>query len=286
MNTLPADTHYTLRSVAKMLHLSSRTIASLIDHGFVTPARDVRNRYRFSFQDIVVLRTAYGLRQARIPPRRMFQSLTQLRAKLPPRAPLSSLRVQAIGNDVVVRDASDQWKTVDGQLLLDFEIDAVPGTVSTLQFSDNMVGKGMRTDASAMTRKFNAALDLEEQGNVVEAEATYRQVLAADATHEGAYVNLGAMLCELGRCQEGVALLEEAIQVCGPSSMLFFNRAIALEDLGRDREALACYEQCLELEHDFVDAHHNAAMLNEKLGDTQRALRHYSALRRLSQAKE
>ena len=89
-----------------MLALPRRTITALISAGFVTPQRGPRNAYRFTFQDVVLLRTAHQLREAQLPQRRLLRSLTQLRAKLPDQMPMSGLRIKVIGNDVAVRDAA------------------------------------------------------------------------------------------------------------------------------------------------------------------------------------
>ena len=58
---------YTLRGIQSMLGLSRGVIAGLIAAGFVTPSRGTRNEYRFSFQDVVLLRTAHSLQAAQDP---------------------------------------------------------------------------------------------------------------------------------------------------------------------------------------------------------------------------
>ena len=70
---------YGVNEVARMLQLSRGTIRSLISRGFVAPARGPRREYRFSFQDLLVLRTARALVQAKIPARRIGRSLLALR---------------------------------------------------------------------------------------------------------------------------------------------------------------------------------------------------------------
>jgi len=70
----PVEAPHTLRSLQQLLGISRRVISHLIGAGFVQPARGPRNEYRFSFQDIVLLRTAHALQQANIPPRRIVRS--------------------------------------------------------------------------------------------------------------------------------------------------------------------------------------------------------------------
>ena len=39
-----------------------------------------------------------------------------------------------------------------------------------------------------------------------------------------AYVNLGAMLCESKRCDEAVALYDDALRHCGDTPLVHFNQ--------------------------------------------------------------
>ena len=95
---------FTLSSIQAMLGLSRSVISSLIAAGFVTPTRGKRREYRFSFQDVVLLRTAYSLQSANIPPRKILRSLQRLKDSLPEELPLSGLRIAAVGNDIAVRE--------------------------------------------------------------------------------------------------------------------------------------------------------------------------------------
>jgi hypothetical protein len=49
---------YSLSEVSKLLGLSRSIVTGLIDAGFVSPARGRRKEYRFTFQDLVMLRAA------------------------------------------------------------------------------------------------------------------------------------------------------------------------------------------------------------------------------------
>ena len=93
---------YSLKSVREMLGLSAGTLTRLIDAGFVTPARGRRNEFRFSFQDVILLRTADQLLANKIPPRKVVKALVQLRRQLPNEAPLTGLRISAVGSDVAL----------------------------------------------------------------------------------------------------------------------------------------------------------------------------------------
>ena len=78
-----------------MLGLSRGVISGLVDSGFVTPSRGPGNALRFTFRDVVLLRTAVELQAARIAPRRILAALRKLRASLPAEMPLTGLRITA-----------------------------------------------------------------------------------------------------------------------------------------------------------------------------------------------
>ena len=82
---------YGVRDVEKLLRLSRSTIRALIAAGFVSPARGPRGAWRFSFQDLIVLRTAQALVDAKVPQRRITKSLSELRGHLPDAMPMTGL---------------------------------------------------------------------------------------------------------------------------------------------------------------------------------------------------
>ena len=264
---------YTLRGIESMLGISKAVIGSLVAAGFVTPSRGKRNEYRFTFQDVVLLRTAYGLRQANISPRKILRSLQHLRAALPPEMPLSGLRISAVGNEVAVQDGAAQRHVDSGQWLFDFDVRPSGGT---LDFP-------ARDDAAAVQSPedwFERGSAL-EAGSKAEAEAAYRRAIELAPDYADPYLNLGAMLCDTGRCAEAVELYRTAVQRTPAEALLHFNLAVALEDLARNDEALASYEACLRLSPKLADAHYNAARLHELSGRRSQAIRHYSEYRRL-----
>ncbi len=272
----PAPSTYTLRSIQEMLGLARGVITGLVGAGFVKPGRGPRNEYRFTFQDVVLLRTAVELQGARIAPRKILSALRRLKATLPGELPLTGLRITAVGNDVTVRDGRSQWQAESGQLVMDFELAPAQGTVTLLQRKTVPVARP--ADDSDTVFSQGEAL---EQSDRAAAESAYRKVLALDPNHTGAYLNLGALLCESRRCGEAVALYDEALRRHPDEALLHFNRAVALEDKGRPADALAGYDTSLRLDPALADAHYNAARLHEQLGDAKKALRHLSAYRRL-----
>jgi tetratricopeptide (TPR) repeat protein len=267
---------YTLRGIQSMLGISRSVISNLIAAGFVTPSRGKRGEYRFSFQDVVLLRTAVSLQAAKIPARKILNSLKRLKATLPSELPLTGLRITAVGSEVAVKEGNTHWGADSGQLLMDFEVTpAAQGSVRVL--SKTSAASTPELDAGEL---FNRGVELEAR-DPAGGEAAYRQAINAAPGYVDPVLNLGVMLCDAGRCVEAVAMYRQALKHQPDEALLHFNLAIALEDMGRQSEALEAYEHCLQLDPKFADAHYNAARLHEQLGHANRAIRHYSEYRRL-----
>ena len=268
---------YTLSGIQSMLGLSRAVITGLVAAGFVTPTRGKRREYRFSFQDVVLLRTAYSLQAAQIPARRILRSLKQLKSTLPDELPLTGLRIAAVGNHIAVRDGDRQFEAESGQWLIDFEVKPQKGSVSFLSRAPEVQDEPRPDDAATL---FERGVGL-ESSKPAAAEQAYRDAIRLDATFVDPYLNLGVLLCDAGRCTEAVALYRKALRHCPDEALLHFNLAIALEDMAQTDAALASYDACMRLAPKMADAHYNAARLHEQLGHATQAIRHYSEYRRL-----
>src|ERR1700761_9273468 len=135
---------YTVQDVGRVLRLKRSTIRSLVDAGFVNPERGARREYRFSFQDMIVMRTARALIDAKVPRKRIRHSLLDLRGHLPDTMPLSGLSICAVGDRVVVRDGQHRWQADTGQYLLGLDVTQQGGI---LQMTERV-----RPPASASSR--------------------------------------------------------------------------------------------------------------------------------------
>jgi tetratricopeptide (TPR) repeat protein len=265
---------YGVEDVERLLGLSRGTVRALVASGFVEPARGPRNTLRFSFQDLIALRTAQALADAQVPSRRITRSLKELRRQLPDAMPLSGLRIGAEGDRVVVREGRSRWQAESGQYLLEFEGDPARGSLSVIEAASS------DTPAEG-DEAFERALALEatdREGAITE----YRHALAAEPGLLDAYVNLGLLLHEAGRSEEARSLYSRGLDACGPDAVLLFNLGVVLEDLDRIADAMQAYRDALEADAAFADAHYNLARLARKAGRDQEAIRHMSDYRRLA----
>lgn len=258
---------YGVREVEKLLQLPRSTIRSLVAAGFVAPSRGPRNAWRFSFQDLIALRTAQALVAARLPARRILQSLRALRRRLPQAMPLSGLSIAAAGDRVVVREGASRWQAESGQYLLGFEGDPSAGSLSVFQ-------------AKPQTRWLAQAEDLEESDSVAAIDA-YRRAIADEPAHVEARINLGRLLHNTGRLAQAEAVYREAIETCGNDALLLFNFGVLLDDMKRKEEAAKAYEEALRTDPAFADCCYNLALICEELGRRRDAIRHMARYRKL-----
>jgi tetratricopeptide (TPR) repeat protein len=264
---------YGVRDVEKLLRLPRSTIRSLIAAGFVKPSRGPRNAWLFSFQDLIVLRTAQSLVAANVPGRRITRAVKELRRNLPESMPLSGLNIGAVANRVVVKEGGSQWQAESGQYLLAFEGDPADGSLSVIERS----APPAATDAQEW---FDRGVFM-EQLDIETAIVAYQRAVDADASRMDARINLGRLLHEAGRLAKAERVYREAIGLLGSDPVALFNLGVVLDDMNRKREAVDAYEAALRGDPALADCHYNLALVYGELGRPRESLRHMSQYRRL-----
>ncbi len=265
---------YSVRDVEKLVHLPRRRIRSLVEAGLVSPERGPRNAWLFSFQDLIVLRSARALAAAKVPRQRIRSSVQEIRRRLPDSTSLSGLNLSVEDDRVVVKEGDRRWQAESGQYLLGFERDPAQGSLSPLE----------RQSAVPPT----SAEDWFERGAALEARdpeaalGAYERAIAADPGLLKARINLGCLLHETGRLERAEAVYREAIRATGNDPVLLFDLGVLLDDMGRKREAMQTYETALRDDPRFADCHYNLALLCKGLGRPREAIQHMAAYRRLT----
>ncbi len=266
---------YSVRDVERVLELSPATTRSLIRAGFVSPERGPRREFRFSFQDLIVLRTARALMQAKVSPKRIRRSLESLRRELPDSLPLSGLAISAVGDHVVVREGDARWQAESGQYVLGLDVTLENGVLHVVEHRE-----AAAAPASVAEDWFAKGLAL-EGSDLAGALAAYARAVAEEPDNVAAWTNWGRLLHEEGRTQEAAQVYQQALERAGPDSLLLFNQGVLQEDLGDASAALQSYQGALEEDPEFADCHYNLARLYESLGKPQHAIRHLGQYRRL-----
>ena len=244
-------------------------VRALARAGFIAPQRGSRGEYRFSFQDIVLLRTADSLRRAHVPQPRMQKAFESLK-QLPGDEPLSALRIEARGEHIVVSDGERAWDVETDQLQIDF-----PEPRVRLRSWPASSGNDGR-DADAW---YHAGVELEASAPD-QARTAYERAVELDPTHADAQVNLGRLLHKRGMVAEAAERYRIAL-LHARHATASFNLGIALEDMNCMTEAVQAYRSALAMDPSLADAHYNLSRIYESNGDLISAIQHLKAYRGL-----
>lgn len=103
------------------------------------------------------------------------------------------------------------------------------------------------------------AVALHKQGQLMQAEVAYREILRTNPTHFDALHYLGLIALQRGQVQEGIKLIQQALQADGKQIAALANLAMALRQLRRHDEAIAHYHRALEVQPDSLELHYHLA---------------------------
>jgi len=259
------------KDLKRLFGIPASQVRSLIRAGHIHPLKKA-GRLSYSFQDLIVLRTAGSLRAAKIPAHKINRTLQQIRASLPGELPLSGLSIVAVGDSIVVREGQSLRESDTGQYALALEVIDKEGDLLVIDKRNTAAAPNLSAD-----EHFAKAFVLEESAADA-ARSHYEACLAVDPHHPEARLNLGRLLHLGGQLREAEQVYRGADAT---EPLLSFNLAVLLEDLERESEAMLAYRNALALDPSFADAHFNLARLYERAGQSKNALRHLLAYRRL-----
>jgi len=219
---------YGLRDVERLLGLPRSTIRTLVHAGFASPARGARGAWRFSFEDLIVLRKAQALAAARVPPRRIARAMKALRAQaesgqyalvFEPAAPVGELRRPcATPMDWFARGAALEGKDAN-EALRAYE-------------------RAVAADRAFLDAYVNLGRLLHESGETARAERVYRDALEACGRAPLVLFNLGVLLEDLDRKEEAADAYRGALRADPKLADGHYNLARLYEASGRTQEAL------------------------------------------------
>jgi tetratricopeptide (TPR) repeat protein len=262
--------------VVKIVKLPDSRIRSFVRAGFLTPARDSKT-LRFTFQDLLFLKAAKGLLDARVPIKNVARILASLKRQLPSDRHLASVKIYADGGRVIAWDGSARWQPDSGQFLFNFDARSV------------LRGQGL-PPPSAPTRTlsarqwFDLAMELEPT-SFQEAERAYHMALTLDPAMADAHLNLGKLYHDAGQLKKAEKHYQAAATSAPQDPAPRFNLGVLWEDLKRPEQALRAYREATKLDPSFADAHYNLGLLCESLGRKPEAMVYLRNARNLYRQK-
>jgi tetratricopeptide (TPR) repeat protein len=107
-----------------------------------------------------------------------------------------------------------------------------------------------------------------------DSQTLWRDNVAKNPNAWGARCNLGAALILLGRPQEAIFHLEQALRVRPDYAEAQNSLGLALWQTGKEQEAIGHYEQALRLKPDYAEAHCNLGAALGQAGRIPEAIEH------------
>ena len=290
-----APNSFSTQEAAAAAGLTPTRVRGVVRRGLLSPDRGPARHYRFTFQDMVLLRTVKGLLDA-LPPRRAFAALAHLRTH--PGRPLSALRLRTVGHHVAVQEAATLWDAETGQGHLPFAA-AQLGEVRPLRHARDggkggpkaaaaasdagQGGEGERQEGAKLDSDdwYNVALDLEETAPE-QAPAAYGRALVVNPRNADAHVNLGRLFQVRGDLKRATRHYQLALHAAPKHQLALYNLGTVFDELDELDAAVGYYRRAAEV----PDAHYNLARIFELRGDELRSLRHMREYRQLSTRRE
>jgi tetratricopeptide (TPR) repeat protein len=123
--------------------------------------------------------------------------------------------------------------------------------------------------------KEQQALALINQGNLQEAEAIYRGLIADRTSNHIVYGNLAAICGMQGRFDELIGLLKKTLQLKSDYPDAHYNLGSALKARGDLVGAIASCNTALQLKPNYPEAHNNLGLALQEQGDLVGAIASY-----------
>ena len=265
---------YTTSEVSELIGLKPAQVRHFVRRSLLMPERGEHGEYRFDFQDVVLLRTAKGLLEARVSPRRALRALLKVRSGLHDAKGLASVRIFADGDSVLVRQGNRLWEAETGQSHFDFHAGAAGLEVAQIGPRKLIVTR--QPDALDSDDWYNLGLDLED-ANSPRAMDAYAKALELNPRNADAHVNLGRLLQLHGDIKRARRHYERALVVVPNHQLALYNLGTVFDELNEFDAAAEYYQRAPAV----PDAHYNLSRIFEILGDELAARRHMRNYRRL-----
>jgi tetratricopeptide (TPR) repeat protein len=268
----PVSDTFSASEVAKLLGMSTARLRSLDRAHIVSPSGTRKGRRVYTFQDLIALRATSDLLARRVKLKDVARAIGALRESLPRvTRPLQELRIVSDGRRVVVRTDGAMFEPLTGQMVLDFQVNALRDDVVKMLRPETAKTRA-RTAYDLYTRA--SSLD-EDPATFDEAEELYRRALDLDPELAIAYTNLGNIRFRRGDEPGACELYVRALEIDERQPEAHYNLGYVMLERGEPRRAIPYFEKAIVADPRFADAHFNLAMACEAVGEKVRARSHW-----------
>jgi protein O-GlcNAc transferase len=128
---------------------------------------------------------------------------------------------------------------------------------------------------SMLQEKFQRAMALHQQGQLVQAQALYAQVLTVQPEHADCLHLLGLIALQDKDYQRAAHLIEKAFQSNPANAGYFVNHGIALKELGQLEAAITSYDRAIALVPNYAAAYYSRGNAQKSLHQLDAAIASY-----------
>ena len=240
------------KEISRILSIPEKEIKAWHKHGLISHVKKDGRDIFFDFKGLAAFRTLKGLVKEGISIRRIKRCLEKLGKMMPEvKQPLSEIKIFVYKGQLILCKDNLRF-TPDGQLLINF----------------SPKGKNLIPLAGdKMEELFFQALELEEQGRLIEARKKYETILQLKPDQIDAIVNIGNLMYNSGFQKDAEACYRKALRINPDHIEANYNLANILEEKGDLDNAILFYHKAIHENPHFADAYFNLARTLERLGE-------------------
>ena len=278
---------YTPAMLAQLLNVPVSVVRRWHRRGLIVPSREVHRLPYFDFQEVATARRLAELLSAGATPAAIERQLAQL-AQLVPEVerPIAQLSVIVEGRGLLLRQGEGLVEP-GGQMRFDFPEEAPPGSDAV---ADDPAATAATRPPAIPIRDWlaqrheplptceelvAAASELEDDGQVVDAIATYRLALAVGGPRPELCFRLAELLYMSGDVTAARERYSMAIEMDENYVEARANLACVLVETGQTELAIAAFQGALRSHPDYPDVHYHLANLLDRCGDETTARHHW-----------
>lgn len=261
---------FSTRAAARIVAVSPDRIRYWVRRRLIDPAASNGRRYRFAFNDLLVMRLFKELLPTRRhlqPVRRCFE---RVRGLLGPGRQVTSLKLSDQDGTIIVRERGFSFEAESGQILLDFDV--LPKLCGKV--SDGLAAKRNREMVEEIER---AAGD--DCGLVQE---MFGELLQGEPRNFRAHLEMAAIMESEGELGGALKHLLGAAAIAPASAEVHLRLGRLYRRRGETDNAIKSFLRVLDCDSGSLSAHRELAELFEQMGRKREALRHLSAVHRLT----
>ena len=259
---------FSTRSAARILAVSPDRIRYWVKRQLISPTGSTGRKYRFAFNDLLVMRLAKDLLRERRhlePFQRCLRRMTDL---VDPGRPLTALKLVNDEGRIVVSDNGVLIEAETGQLLFDFR-------------ADRPLGKVEESFGPARVReRFEEARRIAEE-DPLKALTIYSELVGREPGNFEAHMRLATLLEREGDLQGALRHLLGAAAIVPASAEVHHRLGLLYRKREEYQHSLRSFLRALDCDPTSVEAHRNAAELYESMGRKRDAQKHLNAIHRL-----